>query len=111
MDRHHAGMLELCADLGFLDEALPGLGVISVAFAQDLDRQITAEPVVTHPVDDANAAAAQLLLKKQLAEVRRNFNGHRFLAVMGPGLAAFSGWRAGREPAQERFAGEECFEL
>ncbi len=43
VDRHDAGVLELAADLGLLDEAADHVGVVAEVVAQDLERDVAAE--------------------------------------------------------------------
>ncbi len=60
VDRHHAGMLELAADLRLLHEAADEVGAVAVAVEQDLQGQVASEVVVPAAVDGAHAAAGDL---------------------------------------------------
>ena len=60
VDRHDAGVLELAADLGLLDEAAGHVGVAAEVVAKDLDGDVAAEVVVVALEDGAHAAAADL---------------------------------------------------
>ena len=43
IDRHHAGMLQLAADLSLLHEPTDHVGVFAMAFQEDLDRHVAPE--------------------------------------------------------------------
>ena len=60
VDRHDAGVLELAADLGLLDEAADHVGVVAEVVAQHLEGDVAAEVGVAALEDGAHAAAGDL---------------------------------------------------
>src|SRR5262249_56588661 len=69
--RHHAGVLQLPADLRLLEEAPDYLGPMGVLLQQHLDRQVAAQIDVPAAQDSAHAAAGDLAL--ELVAVARLF--------------------------------------
>ena len=55
-----AGVLELAADLGLLDEATDHAGVVAVVLAQDFQRDVAAQVGVAALEDGAHAAPGDL---------------------------------------------------
>ena len=62
VDRHDAGVLELAADLGLLDEPADHAGVVAEVVAQHLERDVAAEVGVAALEDGAHAAAGDLAI-------------------------------------------------
>ena len=60
VDRHDAGVLELAADLGLLDEAADQFGLVLVALEQDLHGQVAAQVGVASLEHGPHAAAGDL---------------------------------------------------
>ena len=60
VDRHHAGMLELAADLRLLDEPVDQVGPLAVLVEQDLQRQVAAEGRVAAPEHSSHPAPGDL---------------------------------------------------
>ena len=60
VDRHDARMLELAADLRFLDEPADQVAVVAEVFAQHLDRDVAAQVGVAAFEDGPHAAAGDL---------------------------------------------------
>ena len=60
VDRHHARVLELAADLRLLDEAADQVGLVAEVGPQDLDGDIATQVGVSALEDGAHAAAGDL---------------------------------------------------
>ena len=60
IDRDHAGVLELAADLRLLDEPPHQLGLLLVGLEQDLDGQVAAQVDIVALQDGAHAAPGDL---------------------------------------------------
>ncbi len=60
VDRHHARVLELAADLRLLDEAADQVGLVTEVGPQDLDGDVAAQVGVAALEDGAHAAAGDL---------------------------------------------------
>jgi hypothetical protein len=71
VDRRDAGVLELPGDPGLGEEALGGRRVGRVVAGQELDGHVPAEGGVAGAVDDAHAAAADLLKQFVPRRIRR----------------------------------------
>ncbi len=70
VDRRDPGVLELAADLGFLDEPAHHLGVVAVLLPDHLDGEVPAEVEVAPLEDRAHPAPGQLadeLVARRLA--------------------------------------------
>src|SRR5262249_56754157 len=63
VDGRDAGVLELARDAGLGQEALSGWGVVPVVVGEQLDGHVPAQGDVAGAVDDAHAAAADLIQK------------------------------------------------
>ncbi len=74
IDRHHARVLELAADLGFFHEPLDQVGPAAVPIEEDLDRQVAAEVGVAALEHGPHPAAGDLA--EELISPRRSIDGH-----------------------------------
>jgi hypothetical protein len=87
VDRHHARVLQLAANLRFLDEAADDFGPVLVFVLEHLDSQVAAEVRVAPPQHRPHAAAADLA-QELVAPGRPRRGSLRFRgAGRGPGAA------------------------
>ena len=93
--RHDAGMLELAADLRFLDEPAHQLGLVLVAFEQDLDGQVAAQVGVA-PLEHRPHPAARDLAEELVAVAALGGRGHLIGGRLGDGHAGVVGRRVGQ---------------
>ena len=76
VDRHDTRMLQLAADLRFLDKAVQDVGIAVVRLEHDLDGQVTAQIDVAALEDRAHPAPRDLALELEPAHARAMFPGH-----------------------------------
>ena len=101
VDRNDAGMLQLAADLGFFDEATDQLGLVVVAFEQDLDGQVAAQVGVA-PLENGTHAAAGDLAKKLVPVATLARPGHLVGRRLDHRQANVVHRRVGKQDARNR---------
>jgi hypothetical protein len=89
-------MLELAADLRFLHEAAQHLGLVLVAFQQDLDGQVAAQVRIA-PSEHGSHPAPRDLAKELIAIATLGGLGRGIGGRVGDGQTGFVGVRLGQE--------------